>query len=387
MLHESILDPSASILRGLPLPADRVAQSGEGFKLPEGTVVVSSDGHWSTNHDIFQERAPAHMRDRMPKMIIDEEGFHDWHINGKSIAPPTAKRPIVAFETTPGCMHLEPRLADLDAEGITHEIVFGNLVPNLFLSWPDQEVREWIFRIYNQYIAETGAQSGGRFHGVGLINYWDMDKVHASIDELNALGLKTLLLPIAPRGANGAEFEYASPTHAPLWSAIEDSGLPVCFHVGEVFKEGVGGQGIGNMLIFGPFRKTLGELIFGGILDRHPKLQVVFTEADINWIPGALQTADMIVATQYDMLDIKIKHSPRYYWQNNCYATFMWDPAGLKLIDDIGTDRVMWCSDYPHVESVLGKGWSSMQAVCDAVSEDDARAILGGTAMKLFKLR
>lgn len=386
MLHETILDPSASILRGATLPADRAAQSKDGFELPAGTRVISSDGHWSMNIDIFQQRAPAHLKERMPRMVIAEDGFHEWFIGEKSMVPPSTRKPIAAFENTPGCTQLAPRLADLDAEGIEQEIVFGNLMPNAFLSWPDLEVREWVFRIYNEYLGELLIESGGRFHGVGLINYWDMDKVQESLDQLKALGLKTFLLPINPRGANGAEFEYVHPDVDPLWTAIEDSGLPVCFHVGETFKEGIGGLGINGMMIFAPFRRTLGELIFGGIFDRHPKLQVVFQEADINWVPGALQIADMIVATQYDMLDIKVKHSPRHYWQNNCYATFMWDPAGLKLLDDIGTDRIMWCSDYPHVESMFGYGWSAMKAICDAVSEDEARAILGGTAKRVFNL-
>jgi predicted TIM-barrel fold metal-dependent hydrolase len=64
----------------------------------------------------------------------------------------------------------------------------------------------------------------------------------------------------------------------------------------------------------------------------------------------------------------------------------MWDPIGLQLLDQIGADRVMWSSDYPHYESTFGYGWTAIEAVLDAVSEDDARMILGGTAMELFKL-
>ena len=65
----------------------------------------------------------------------------------------------------------------------------------------------------------------------------------------------------------------------------------------------------------------------------------------------------------------------------------MTDPAGLRLIDQIGADTVMWCSDYPHPESVYGAGWSSRQEVIAAVSEEDARKILGETALSLFALQ
>jgi predicted TIM-barrel fold metal-dependent hydrolase len=137
---------------------------------------------------------------------------------------------------------------------------------------------------------------------------------------------------------------------------------------------------------FGPFRRTLGQLIFGGIFDRHPDLKAVFVEAEINWVPGALQSASMIYECFQELIEPKINHHPRHYWQNNCYTTFMHDPAGLRMLDTVGTDRVMWSSDYPHLESTYGFGWTAIQAVLDAVNEDQARDILGGTVMKVFKL-
>jgi predicted TIM-barrel fold metal-dependent hydrolase len=82
----------------------------------------------------------------------------------------------------------------------------------------------------------------------------------------------------------------------------------------------------------------------------------------------------------------KIKHHPRHYWHNNCYATFMHDPIGLKLLDVIGANRVMWSSDYPHVEGNFGYTRESIRAVLNATTEDEARMILGGTALKLFNL-
>jgi predicted TIM-barrel fold metal-dependent hydrolase len=89
----------------------------------------------------------------------------------------------------------------------------------------------------------------------------------------------------------------------------------------------------------------------------------------------------------YDMIEPRIKTHPREYWQDNMHVTFMHDPAGLRLLDIIGADRVMWSSDYPHIESTWGFSWTAMQGVLDAAkSDDDARAMLGGNAMRLFKL-
>jgi predicted TIM-barrel fold metal-dependent hydrolase len=280
---------------------------------------------------------------------------------------------------------MEPRLRDLDAEGMDKELVFPNGILE-YLAYPDLEVREWVFRIYNQHLSEMQALAPGRFYGVGLLNYWDMAKVRDSIAEMKALGLKTFMVPQNPRGADYAQLSYVEPEMAPLWEAIEESGMPVCFHVGEFSKGGPGGRGITIMTNLGPFRRNLSELIFGGIFDRHPKLQAIFVEAEINWIPGALQTASMAFECFHHLLEPRLKHHPRHYWANNCYAVFTHDPAGMRMLDLVGADRVMWSADYPHVESTWGYSWESMNTVLKSVDADTARAILGGTAMKVFKL-
>ncbi|HRI94049.1 MAG TPA: amidohydrolase family protein [Nocardioides sp.] len=379
----SIEGPVERAHRDIPLPRERTAQVRGSAALPAGLTVVSADNHWTVTGDIFYERFPAHLRERAPRLRTDEQGNHLWELNGESMLPPAIMTNLASFETVPGATAIEPRLRDLDAEGVVKELNFGNAI-NLAHSLPDLEVRDWVYRIYNQHLAELAAQAPGRFYGVGMLNHWDMAKVKDSLAELIDLGLKTFMLPQMPKGADNSSLNYCLPEMDPLWAAIEESGLPVCFHVGEFFQDGPGGLGTTAMVTFGPFRKNLGELIFGGIFDRHPGLQVVFAEGDLNWVPGALQTAEMV----YDCfaVDPVPARRPTEYWHDHCYATFQSDPIGLSMLDVIGADRVMWASDYPHAESTFGLGWTAMEAVVDAVTEEQARMILGDTATRLFKL-
>ncbi len=67
-----------------------------------------------------------------------------------------------------------------------------------------------------------------------------------------------------------------------------------------------------------PFRELFGKYIFGGILDRHPGLQVGWFEGGINWVPSALQDAEHIAASFRHLADLKIKHEPTYYWDTTC---------------------------------------------------------------------
>ena len=172
-----------------------------------------------------------------------------------------------------------------------------------------------------------------------------------------------------------------------FWAAAEEAGLPVNFHIGEVPASG-GRGAFGTFFIVqaAPFRRVLGSLIFGGVLDRHPKLQVVFAEGGINWAAGALQDAELTFDVHRGMLDPMPKLRPTEYWRRHCYATFQTDPLGLSLLDRLGADRVMWAQDYPHSEGTFGFTGAAVQEVAEAVSEAEARLILGDTASSLYKL-
>ncbi len=60
-------------------------------------------------------------------------------------------------------------------------------------------------------------------------------------------------------------------------------------------------------------------------------------------------------------------------------ASFMVDGLGLNQIDEIGIDKVMWSSDYPHNESTFGYSERSLAAVVDAVGPEAAARVVSGS--------
>ena len=65
-------------------------------------------------------------------------------------------------------------------------------------------------------------------------------------------------------------------------------------------------------------------------------------------------------------------------------ASFMVDAVGLKLIEEIGVDKVMWSSDYPHNESTFGYSERSLAAVVDALGAEDAARVVSGNIKKFL---
>lgn len=357
----------------------------EGRQLPAGTVVVSADSHWLEG-DIWVDRFPAHLKDRAPRMRFENDGW-EMEIDGKPFGPEGLAQRLCAFECVPGFNNLDARLRDLDTENVAKEIVFPQRTLGL-IRQEDLEYREWCFRAYNQHLSEVCAQAPERLHGVAVLKWWEPEATRDAIAEIKDLGFKTMLVPISPGNhADGEPVMYNSERMEPFWAAVEESGMPLCYHIGENSK--AGGRGLAGIFVMeqmGGMRNIWSTLVFGGVFDRNPGLQVVFVESGLHWVPGALQDADLIYESFPTHVEPKLSHLPSYYWHQNCYATFMVDPAGLQLIDRIGADRAMWSSDYPHNESTLGYTRSAIQAVFDATREEDAKKIVGGNAIKVFGL-
>jgi len=368
---------------GLGAPKDRRPDpSPDDLGLPPGTEVFSADDHISLADDIFYEKFPEGMKERAPR-VMNVDGGWVIGMDGKSILVPEFIEVLTQYDPLPGSHtgDLEARLAALDSEGISRELAFPNSVLALF-GWPDREVRELCFRIYNEHIAQIQERSKDRVVGVGLINWWDADGARRNLDELKALGLRTFLMPLSPgKDLEKRPIDYASSAMEGVWEAIEEAGLPVTHHIGESppsTPNQFNALSIGMLQSVAPFRDAFGKYIFGGILDRHPGLRIGWFEGGINWVPSALQDAEHIAASFKHLSDLAIEHEPSYYWQHHMSASFMVDPLGLDLVDRIGVDRVMWSTDFPHNESTYGYSRRSLRAVVDAVGAESAVAVVSG---------
>jgi predicted TIM-barrel fold metal-dependent hydrolase len=370
------------------LIVERTAQQIARAGLPPGLTVVSADNHIEVTEDIFHEAFPERLRESAPRVWLD--GY--WRIGYRGSMQTYPEGVDVDGALTKAVLtdgfDLGIRKRHLEIEGIDKEIVYPQSLL-AFIRHPDQEVQELIYRIYNEYVADLGRRQPGHFYGVGICsNWWDPAKAEAAVRQIADLGLKTFMLPLSPGLNNqGKPIDYAGEGMDRFWAAAAEAGLPVSFHIGEVpSNSSRGGFGTFFIVQAAPFRRVFGNLIFGGILDRHPNLQIVFAEGGINWVAGALQDAELTYGAHRKIFDIVPKYRPSHYWSNNMYATFQTDGIGLKLLGDIGADRVMWAQDYPHGEGTFGYTAEAIGEIVGATSAQDARMILGDTARRLYKL-
>ena len=169
---------------GFGPPKDRHGTADGTTGLPVGTQVFSADDHISLSEDIFFEKFPDSMKDQAPR-VVHQDGAWTLTVGGKHFLPREFTTVLTTYDPLVGAATNDPaaRAAELESDGIHRELAFPNAMLGL-MGWPDKEVRELCFRIYNEHIAELQERSPGRFYGVGICNWWDAEgcRPHAHRD-------------------------------------------------------------------------------------------------------------------------------------------------------------------------------------------------------------
>jgi aminocarboxymuconate-semialdehyde decarboxylase len=138
---------------------------------------------------------------------------------------------------------------------------------------------------------------------------------------------------------------------------------------------------LGN-LVGNPLDTTIAGacLIFGGVLERHPKLNFIMSHGG-GFIPyqGARWVHGWEVRPEPK---VNVKHSPAPYLDRFIYDTILHAKAPAEwLISQVGANRVLLGSDYPYDMGMM----DCVRFVRSLdISEADRAVILGDEAAKIL---
>lgn len=363
----------------IPFPGDREIPPIT-WRPPAGTRVISADDHYQEPPGLYEERLPAKYRDKAPRIIRDESGFRI-EVDGFNPASGGIKKAGHHMHEREGSWDLGARLADMDAELVEKSVVFPQKSMPI-LGMKDKDLVFACCDVYNEWMAEIQEKSGGRIVPVALLPaIYRVDAARDYIAKIKAWGLKAMQIPSFP-----TTVQFNRTAMEPLWDAIEESGIPLSLHVRGITTTGAGALGADLTFSFQPFRRLLATFLFSGILERHEGMKIVFTEGGIGWVPGTLYDADKLYRIYQSGMTPQLSNPPSFYWYRQCYSTFMDDPAGIKLIDDMGADHVLWSLDYPHPEGVLGESVALMRSYFETLGEEKAKLVVGGNAARIWNI-
>lgn len=175
--------------------------------------------------------------------------------------------------------------------------------------------------------------------------------------------------------------------------------MPVAVHIGSFLRPNAGEQrrswnDLGFLGSAGATKAgahtlpVASDLLFSGMFDRFPTLDIVLVEANIGWIPTLLeQTDDMFYRFRFfTEATEKMKGMPSEVFHRHFWATFMMDSVGIELRHRLNIDHIMWSTDYPH----SGSDWPNSRITLDRLFRDvpmaEVRKMLHGNAKRLYRL-
>ena len=197
------------------------------------------------------------------------------------------------------------------------------------------------------------------------------------------------------RGHIGAVFlcfevELLDPQWDRLWSACEETGIPLSFHIGggtAVDPFGVRGRPIFAAIAPLQLDEMLAKMVYGGALERHPELRLVLAESGIGWLPYFVERMDATFHKHCAPFpDDSISTLPSELVRRQVYATFEEEPLGPQLIPLLPEDTFMWASDYPHPDSTWPDSGKAIEQSLSTLSESALRKVTGETCRRLYGL-
>lgn len=337
--------------------------------------VISADSHVIEPHDLWQRLVPSKFRDRAPRLVSDKDT--DRFECDQAELPPVGLLAGCARgddevrtegrwdeDVFVGGYDPKVRLGDLERDGITAEILYPTIAMQLY-PIEDREFQAALFQAYNTWLAEEFcAAYPDRYKGIAMLNPDDVAGSVKEIERTAQLGLAGLMVPLYL----GENQNYADERFDPLWACAVDHNLPVNLHAATTRdRSRAWNKGTPTDSILSPvmIQRALLDMVLKGLFDRFPKLMVVSAESDVGWAGNVIERADFWFRRSQRIRETtfgtSLEHKPSHYFHENIRITFMRDRTAVLARDVIGTETMMWGSDFPHHVST----WPDSQAVLD----------------------
>lgn len=233
------------------------------------------------------------------------------------------------------------RLHAMDAAGIDIQTVSATPAPR---HWTDADLAQRYTRAANEEVAAHCAAAPDRLRPVVSVPLHHPDvavtELAHAIEELDAVGVQ-----ISTSAGVGRELD--DPTLEPFWTAAEAHGVPVLIHpwgcsLGPRLDVGYMFNHVGNPT---ETSVALSRLIFGGTLDRHPRLRVWGAHGG-GWLPSYSGRADHAWEQRADARTCARR--PSSYLRDIFVDALVYSPRALRfLVDEQGAQQVTIGTDYP----------------------------------------
>lgn len=370
-----------------------------------GSTVLSADSHVVEPPTLWHDHIDPAFRDRAPT-VVGEAVWRDgttkqgafWICEGLQPIPaagfavadvddPEARseanfRPLEELRS--GGWDPAARLLDQDIDGVRGEVLYPSMAMSMF-GVADPAFQAALFRAYNRWVADYCAHAPDRLFPIMLVSLDDVAAAVHEVERVRDAGGRGVMISHDPSpGPN-----YSDRVYDPFWAACAAAGLPVSLHI----LTGRAGMAMSRQPYLAayialphPVQVSLVDMLATGVFARHPDLRVVSVENDVGWVPHFLHRLEFGWEEFRFMVGYDDPVPPHEHFRRRVRCTFQDDPIGVHLLDVIGSDVLMWASDYPHGDSTWPKSRETIERNFAGYAPDTVRRVVHDNVVDLYGL-
>jgi predicted TIM-barrel fold metal-dependent hydrolase len=303
----------------------------------------------------------------------------------------------------------EQRVREQDQDGIDAEILFAAMVagPVFWRNIAHDVVYKAVVRGYNDWLAEEYCSvDPDGLVGMGVMPITNVEDAIAEMEHCKKLGLRGVLLGGLPNGKG-----YPTPEDDRFWAAALDLEMPVTAHVqlyrtdaraaqptfkypkeDPVIMQRLRRPFLEWLTNFGlPPAVGMTQLVLAGVFERFPKLNILFAETRLGWVPFWLEHMDLWYQRHLgwaeEYLGFKpLKHPPGHYVRQNIHFTVQYERVAVEQRHHVGSGHIMFATDFPHIENEWPNSRPIIDEIYANVPEAEKAKIWAGNAVKFFRL-
>jgi aminocarboxymuconate-semialdehyde decarboxylase len=273
---------------------------------------------------------------------------------------------------------LKQRFADMDEQGVSIQALS---LTTPMVNWADADFALKLSRAWNDAASEAHQGYPNRLVALMILPMLDRDR---AIDELSRAaklpGMRGVYM-----GTNVNNRDLEDPLFEPIFAKIEQLNLPVFLHP----LQTIGGERTKpwylSNLLGNPFDAAVAacHLIFGGVLDRHPKLRICLPHGG-GALPMLIGRIDHGAEVRAEIKSLRLPHPPSTYMQRFTYDTIVHSKPVMEfLVREVGAERILLGSDY-----CFDMGYDRPVGFLNQINLTSAqrKMILGENAARLLKI-